>query len=220
MGTWISQNITLPKHVTLSEEKENAYSHFIGLVLALMGLIGVIFSAGTINHPAAKTGMIIFALTNVILYASSAFYHYLEPGLMKKIFRVFDHSSIYLLIAGSYTPILLYIGTDLTIAYTAGMWIAAITGIILTIRFWGRFYPLHIALYVVMGWSIISIYDSVFPYLPETLFPYVLSGGITYTAGVLFYSIKKIPHHHLIWHIFVLLGSLFFFIGYYTTLLV
>ena len=59
MGTWISQNITLPKHVTLSEEKENAYSHFIGLVLALMGLIGVIFSAGTINHPAAKTGMII-----------------------------------------------------------------------------------------------------------------------------------------------------------------
>ena len=91
MGTWISQNITLPKHVTLSEEKENAYSHFIGLVLALMGLIGVIFSAGTINHPAAKTGMIIFALTNVILYASSAFYHYLEPGLMKKIFRVFLH---------------------------------------------------------------------------------------------------------------------------------
>ncbi len=219
MSTWISQNITLPQHVTISEEKENAISHFIGLILAFFGFFAVMAAEAPAANQEAKTGMIIFAVTNIILYASSAFYHYLEPGLMKKILRVMDHSSIYLLIAGSYTPILLYIGSPLTIAYTAGIWIAAATGIILTIRFWGRFYPLHIALYVIMGWSIITIYDSVFPYIPSSLFPYVLSGGITYTVGVLFYSIRKIPHNHLIWHIFVLAGSILFFIGYYLTLL-
>lgn len=219
MGTWIAQNITLPQRVTISEEKENAVSHFIGLMLALFGLIMVISSDSPSAHPAAKAGMVIFAITNVILYASSALYHHMNPGVIKKLFRVLDHSSIYLLIAGSYTPILLYIGSSVTVAYTILIWVAAISGIILTIMFWGRFYPVHIAMYVVMGWSILSIYDSVFPFLPVMLFPYVLSGGITYTAGLLFYSIRKIPHHHLIWHIFVLAGSMLFFFGYYIALL-
>ena len=219
MGTWIAQNITLPLSVTVSEEKENSVSHFAGLLLALIGLVCVIQAQAVSGHPSAKSGMIIFAIMNVVLYASSAFYHFLEPGIPKKLFRVLDHSSIYLLIAGSYTPILLYIGSETTIAYAIGMWIAAAAGIILTIRFWGRFYPLHIAMYAVMGWSILSIHDSVFPYIPDGLFPYVLSGGITYTIGILFYSIRKIPHNHLIWHIFVLIGSLFFFLGYYLTLL-
>ena len=219
METWIAENITLQKHVTLSEEKENAYSHFAGLILALIGLLYVTSSSSPSGHPLAKGGMIVFAITNVILYASSAFYHYLEPGTWKKLFRVFDHLSIYLLIAGSYTPILLYIGSDITNAFAIGMWVATAIGSVLTIRFWGRFYPVHVALYVVMGWSIIAIYDSVFPFIPPLLFPYVLAGGITYTIGVLFYSVKKIPHNHLVWHIFVLCGSLCFFIGYSATLL-
>ncbi len=218
MGTWIANNITLPKSVTLSEEKENSISHFIGLILAFIGFSAVIASPAY-EHHTAKIGMIIFSITNIVMYASSAFYHGLRPGLMKKIFRVLDHSSIYLLIAGSYTPILLYIGSRITLIYTIGIWIAALLGIFLTVRFWGRLYIAHIALYVVMGWSIVSIYSSVFPFIPDGLFPYVLSGGITYTVGVLFYSIKKIPHNHLIWHIFVLSGSLLFFLGYYLTLL-
>ncbi len=219
MGTWISQNITLPQHVTISEERENAFSHFAGLLLAVIGFLFVAAASPEPSHPAAKAGMLVFAATNIILYAASGFYHYLAPGVVKKLFRVLDHSSIYLLIAGSYTPILLYIGSPLTVWYTAGIWAAAVAGIALTIRFWGRFYAVHIALYVIMGWSIITIYDSVFPYIPSGLFPYVLSGGITYTLGLIFYSIRKIPHHHLIWHIFVLAGSLLFFLGYYLTLL-
>ena len=219
MGTWIAQNITLPKHVTMTEEKENALSHFLGLFLAVIGFLYVVSASAPAGHPMARTGMIIFALSNIVLYASSAFYHALKPGLAKKVMRVLDHSSIYLLIAGSYTPILLYIGSTVTVAYTVGIWCAAAIGIVLTVRFWGRFYPVHIALYVVMGWSVLTIYDSVFPFIHDGLFPYVLSGGITYTVGVLFYSIKKIPHNHLIWHIFVLSGSLLFFLGYYFTLL-
>ena len=219
MGTWIANNITLPQRVTLSEEKENSISHFIGLLLAIIGFFAVVSTPPSPTHATAKIGMIIFALTNIVLYAASAFYHGLKPGLVKKFFRILDHSSIYLLIAGSYTPILLYIGSRITLIYTAGIWIAAFLGIFLTIRFWGKLYIAHIALYVIMGWSIVTICNSVFPFIPDGLFPYVLSGGLTYTVGVIFYSIRKIPHNHLIWHIFVLFGSLLFFIGYYLTLL-
>ncbi len=214
MGEWISANITLPARVTLSDEMENAYSHFIGLALALFGFLIIAPASSPSGHPLARTGMIIFALTNIVLYASSAFYHYLKPGTGKKIMRVLDHSSIYLLIAGSYTPVLLYIGTPLTAWYTAGIWLAAAAGIVLTLRFWGRFYPLHIALYAVMGWSIVTISGTVLAALPHSLVPYMIAGGVIYTTGILFYAVKKIPHHHLIWHIFVLAGSLSFYAGY------
>ena len=107
MGAWINANITLPRSVTLSEEKENAVSHFIGLFLAIIGFMYVLASSSAYGHPEAKIGMIIFAISNIVLYAASAFYHYLEPGTVKKALRVLDHSSIYILIAGSYTPILL-----------------------------------------------------------------------------------------------------------------
>ena len=114
---------------------------------------------------------------------------------------------------------LLYIGSPVTKWYAVGIWITAALGIFLPIRFWGTLYAAHIALYVIMGWSIVSIYGSVFPNIPDELFHYALMGGITYTAGVLFYSVRKIPHNHLIWHIFVLGGSIWFFAGYYLYLL-
>ena len=219
MGSWISENITLPMHATPSEERENAISHFIGLAAAIIGFLAVLAASPSPDHPTSRLGMLIFAATNIILYASSAFYHNAKPGLAKKVLRVLDHSSIYLLIAGSYTPVLLYVGSPITLWYAAGMWIAAAVGILLTIRFWGRFYGVHIALYVAMGWSVLTIYGSVFPFIPAGLFPYALSGGIVYTLGVVFYAIRRIPHNHLIWHFFVIGGSLCFFIGYYIFLL-
>ena len=137
----------------------------------------------------------------------------------KKALRVFDHSAIYILIAGSYTPLLMYIGTPLTLSFTAAIWTAALIGILTTLRFWGRFYPMHIALYALMGWSVVLIWNEVIPHIPRQLFLFMLSGGITYTLGIIFYSIRKIPHNHLIWHLFVLAGSIWFFIGYCTYLL-
>ena len=214
MGTWIEANITLPESVTASDEKENAVSHFIGLFLALIGMLFIAGKTSATGHPMAKTGMIIFEFSSILLYAASGFYHYLGYGIAKRILRVIDHLSIYILIAGSYTPVMLYIGNDSALRYIAGIWSAALIGMILTIRFWGRFYPLHIALYLAMGWSIISVSDKVIPSLPLALFPYIITGGVIYTIGVIFYSFRKLPHHHLIWHIFVLGGSLSFFIGY------
>ena len=167
-----------------------------------------------------RAGFFVFGLSLLLLYGASTIYHTLVlPPEKTKVLRRIDHMMIFVLIAGSYTPVLLYVGSPITLWYAAGMWIAAAVGILLTIRFWGRFYGVHVALYVVMGWSVLTIYGSVFPFIPDGLFPYALSGGIVYTLGVVFYAIRWIPHNHLIWHFFVIGGSLCFFIGYYIFLL-
>lgn len=213
MENWIDSHITLPEHVTLSEEMENSLSHFIGFIISLAGLLYVM------AHPGMNPSMVLFAATNAIMFGASGLYHYLQKGVLKKALRIVDHSAIYLLIAGSYTPVLAYIGTPITKIYTAAIWIAAALGIVLTVRFWGRFKILHVALYAVMGWSIVSIWDQVVPLLPHGLFRSILAGGITYTAGIAFYAAKPLKHHHLIWHIAVLIGSLIFFLGYSSYLL-
>ena len=208
MENWLNTHITLPEYKNISIEKENAYSHLAGLILAFLGLFWVIAADGM------NPGMMVFALSNVIMYGSSFLYHYLPASAFKRLMRIMDHSSIYILIAGSYTPVLLYIATPLSYGYTAGMWLATAIGIALTARYWGKLYALHIALYAVMGWSIIAVWPEVSPHLPAGLFGYLVAGGVTYTAGILFYAVKKIPHNHLIWHIFVLAGSTIFFAGY------
>ena len=163
MENWIDSHITLPEHVTLSEEMENSLSHFIGFIISLAGLLYVM------AHPGMNPSMVLFAATNAIMFGASGLYHYLQKGVLKKALRIVDHSAIYLLIAGSYTPVLAYIGTPIAKIYTAAIWIAAALGIVLTVRFWGRFKILHVALYAVMGWSIVSIWDQVVPLLPQGL---------------------------------------------------
>ena len=121
MENWIDTHITLPRYVMLSDEKKNAFSHFLGLILSIYGLLAVFAS----KSEAPKAGMAIFALSNIVMYAASGFYHYLESGVMKKMLRVLDHSAIYILIAGSYTPLLLYVGTPLSKAFTVIIWLSA-----------------------------------------------------------------------------------------------
>lgn len=220
MENWINTHITLPSHrPTLSEEKENSLSHLAGVIFYFFTFFGILTSHEVPGHPGSKAGMIIFSLSNIVLFLASTLYHGLPESTMKKVFRIFDHSSIYLLIAGSYTPILMYAGTPLCKAYALGIWLFAFIGIFLTIMFWGKLYVLHIALYAVMGWSIVSIWGQIFPALPQGIMPYVLTGGIIYTVGIIFYSVRKIPHNHFIWHIFVLAGSLVYYYTYTSFLL-
>lgn len=210
MDKWIESHLCLPEGVSIRDEKENAYSHFAGIIIALISLIYLLGSDSL--YP--KTGMIVFALSNLVLYAASSFYHCIRVSNAKRILRVLDHSSIYFLIAGSYTPILMHVGTPLARAYTAAMWLAVLAAIAMTLLFWGRFKVFHVILYIAMGWSIVLFRDSILPAVPSGLFKYMLTGGIIYTIGVAFYAAKPIPHHHLIWHLFVLAGSLSFIIGY------
>ena len=214
MNNWLEKHITLVSYSDPFDEKLNAHSHFIGGYLAIAGLVLVLSMSGLYNTVQTEVGMVIFAITNIILYFSSGFYHYLKPGNGKRVCRILDHMNIYILIAGSYTPVLLYINTRIAMTILAVMWILVIVGTLLTVLFWGRMRAAHVALYILMGWLCIFFAGDIFPLLPTGLFKWILTGGIIYTAGVLFYAVKRIPHHHFIWHIFTLLGSLSFYVGY------
>lgn len=216
---WLEKHITLQNYDDRRAELENAWTHFAGAALALIGFVLILIRLPEAKSSALKAGLIIFALSNILLYTASGFYHFLKPGNAKRICRILDHSNIYFLIAGTYTPILLYVDTPETMMLTVLIWVIAFLGIGFTLVFWGRLKPLHPILYILMGWIIVFFWGDIVPYVPSALMPYLIGGGVTYTVGVLFYAMKKLPHYHAIWHLFVLAGSIWFYVGIYGTLL-
>lgn len=210
---WLEQHITLQNYDDRKAEMENAFTHFAGSILALIGFIYILMSLDSMKDNAVRAGMIVFGLTNILLYTASGFYHWLPVSNAKRICRILDHSNIYFLIAGTYTPLLLYVGTPVTFFLTFFMWAIALLGVGFTLFFWGRLKPLHPVLYLIMGWMIVFFWSSVIPYLPQGVLKYLVTGGVIYSAGVIFYAMKKLPHYHAIWHLFVLAGSIVFYVG-------
>jgi len=212
--SYLTRHITLHDYQDTKSEKENAISHAIAAILSLGFLFIVIGLKTHFVSPSTFVGMIIFALSQLILFSSSSMYHYLPKGDMKRLFRIFDHSTIYFLIAGTYAPILLYVDTQSTRIILAAVYLFLIGGILSTIFFWGRFKVLHVVLYVLMGWSIVFVWDEVVPNLPGQLIRFIIASGIQYTVGVLFYAFKTMKHAHLIWHLFCMSASATFSIGF------
>lgn len=216
--SWLQKHITLHDYDDPKAELANALTHGFGVALTILALGMVLGRFFFYSTRALAWGMVLFSLTMILLYGSSTLYHLLKKGDAKRIFRVFDHSNIYFLIAGTYTPLLLFINSPKAIMVLILIWAIAFAGIITTILFWGKFKVLHVLLYVVMGWLIVFFWGDIIPYLPEGLLPYVLAGGITYTVGVAFYASKRLPFYHAIWHLFCIGGSAPFFIGYFVKL--
>lgn len=217
--SWLERNISLPVLVHPEAERENWISHAIPAVASVIGFIYILTQLKTLSSKALQVGMVIYALTNILLYTASTFYHYLPKNNKKRICRILDHSNIYFLIAGTYTPILTYVGTPKAMLLVKVIWLIAFIGIAFTLVFWGKLKPMHVALYLIMGWMIVFFWNDVMVHCPKELIGYLLSGGIFYTVGVIFYGFKKIPHGHLIWHLFTIAGSLAFYIGFLVVLI-
>lgn len=217
--SWIEKNIKLVDYVNPKDEKLNAYSHFLGLGLSVLGLLITLLSMGAITKGSMRIAMVVYALTNIILYTASGLYHYLPKGNAKRICRVLDHSSIYLLIIGTYTPVLAYIGSASSWVLLAAMYSIVLVGIVLTVLCFSKLKALHIILYVTLGWLCVFFADEIFPFLPPGVIKYMFIGGIFYTVGLIFYGLKKMPRHHFIWHLFVLAGSLSFYFGIFIHLI-
>ena len=175
---WLEQHITLQNYDDRKAERENAFTHFAGSFLALIGFIYILMSLDSMKDNAVRAGMIVFGLTNILLYTASGFYHWLPVSNAKRICRILDHSNIYFLIAGTYTPLLLYVGTPVTFFLTFFMWAIALLGVGFTLFFWGRLKPLHPVLYLIMGWMIVFFWSSVIPYLPQGVLTYLVTGGV------------------------------------------
>ena len=189
------------------EEQGNTWTHLIGVIFALSSIWMV--------WPAIRTGwqmafgVFFFIIGMFLMFLSSTIYHWLRPGMAKNILRKCDHISIYVMIACSYTPICVgVIGGWIGWTVFGFLWFVALIGSIVKIVAIGKHPKLSLAMYLIMGWSVLFIFPTVYEKLSALSLAFLISEGIFYTAGTYFYAHDKHPHYHTIWHIFVLLGAI------------
>ena len=209
----LEKKIDLPKY-RLSEELMNAISHGVGVLLSITALILCIIKA--------KTGLELFSvlfygISSIVLYLMSCLYHSLMPNNAKRVFRIIDHCSIFLLIAGTYTPFCLLI-LPLNIGWWifGFVWVCAIIGIVLNAVDLKKFKKISMFLYLAMGWCIIFTFKSLWDNMNHFGILLLLLGGVIYTIGAVLYGIgKKKQYMHSIFHLFCILASLCFFFAVY-----
>ncbi|MBN2604783.1 MAG: hemolysin III family protein [Bacilli bacterium] len=205
------------KKTSLGELIANAISHGIGVILALVGLILLLLKSDTTIEILSS---LAFGLSMIVLYLSSTLFHSF-PEKMKRVYTVFqrlDHSSIFILISGTYTPFLVLLaGTTKAYILLGVLWSMTVLGIVMKAIWISKFKYVHLAIYLFMGWSIMFIINEV-DLGQSNIFLFLLLGGISYTLGVAFY-VSKFKYNHFVWHLFVLGGTIFHFIAVYGYLL-
>ena len=188
-------------------ENGNTWTHLGGAVFALSS-IWIVWLATAVSWQMAF-GVICFLFGMFFMFLSSAAYHWVHEGRVKRILRKFDHISIYVMIACSYTPILIgVVGGWLGWLVFALQWLVVIAGAFYKIFAMGRWPRLSLAIYLVMGWSIVFIAEPVAKLLAPKTLVLILAEGIAYTAGTYFFAHDSRPYYHAIWHVFVLVGAL------------
>lgn len=211
-------NKELPSY-TKGEEIFNAVSHIVGGAFGIIALIlGLVFTIQEGHDGWSILSVIIYGVSIILLYTMSSIYHFLRRNKAKRVFRIFDHCTIYLLIAGTYTPICVILlrhewwGILLLIL----VWVAAIVGITFNAINMHKtsIKVLSMILYIVMGWCVIFLIVPLLKIWYGLGFWFLLGGGISYTVGVIFYAFgKKAKYIHSIWHLFVFLGTVLQFIA-------
>lgn len=204
------------------EEMANAISHFLGVLLAIAGLVLMVSYAARYGNGWHVVSTSIFGATSVILYFSSTMTHLLPMGKAKENFFTLDRIAIYLLIAGTYTPIALVLLKGPLGWVIFGLeWGCALTGILLILKqpsdFNAGVNTFFVVSYAFMGWLILIAIVPVIKTLPLMGSMWILIGGLSYTLGIMFYKIIRFPYHHLVWHLLVIAGSIshFFAVFYY-----
>ena len=198
------------KRYTLGEEIFNSVSHGVGIFFAIAGCAVLIVLSAIYADVWAVISSVIYGVCMLLLYTASTLYHSFTNPKVKELFRVFDHCTIFLLIAGSYTPFTLYtlrgsVGWPLF----AVIWISAIAGIVLNAVNLEKFEKVSVLIYVIMGWSIVFAMKSLIQTVSLLTLVLLVVGGIMYTSGIIFFKLTKYRYMHSIWHLFVLAGTVF-----------
>ncbi|GIN40382.1 MULTISPECIES: PAQR family membrane homeostasis protein TrhA [Heyndrickxia] len=194
------------------EELANAITHGIGFLLSIPALVMLIIFAAQKNNPVYMVSFIIFGTTMLLLYLFSTMLHSFKPSRARKVFAILDHSAIYLLIAGTYTPLVL-ISINGAFGWTLFgiIWGLALLGITFKCFMIHRFRILSTLFYILMGWLVIIAIKPLYASLTGTGFGLLLTGGILYTIGAIFYIWRRLPYSHAIWHLFVIGGNAFMY---------
>ncbi|MBF8149637.1 hemolysin III family protein [Winogradskyella sp. F6397] len=197
------------------EEQLNAWTHGIGAALGIAALVLLTVKVDD-TTPWSLFSVVVYGISIIVLFLASTFYHAVKGEKRKHYFRIVDHISIYLLIAGTYTPVLLISLTDsLGWPLFWTVWGIAAFGVIIKLFFTGRFEVISTLLYLVMGWLIIFDFSNVSEALGPNGILWLFAGGMSYTVGIIFYAIQRIPFNHVIWHLFVLGGAICHFFMIY-----
>jgi hemolysin III len=199
-----------------AEERINIASHAIGLLLSVAGLLALVTRALLQGDALHLVSFSVFAVSMIALYTASTAYHTARDPVLRGRLRTVDHAMIYVLIAGTYTPFAL-----VTLQGAAGwilfgvIWGMALAGIVLKLFFTGRYDLFSTLMYVFMGWLIVFFIKPMIAQFPAAGLAWLLAGGIAYTLGAVLYSIPKVPYHHAIFHVCVVLGSACHFTAVY-----
>ncbi len=201
---------------TETEEKLNAITHGFGFLLSLVGF-SLLFVFKTYDTFQGVLGICLYGVSLSTLYFASTLYHYARSDKRKKRYRKLDHISIYLLIAGTYSPVVL-ITLDASLGWLLFwlVWGIALVGTILKIFFTGKFEIISLLLYLIMGWLIVFDFSALKEAVTQEGLWLLIGGGLAYTTGIIFYAIGKIPYNHVIWHLFVLAGSILHYLFIFT----
>jgi hemolysin III len=201
-------NMVQARTQSRGEEIANSVSHGVGLLAALAATPVLVLSAVRHGGAARIAGASVFAAAMVLLYLTSTLYHALPRNCAKRVFQVLDHAAIFLMIAGTYTPITLGVLRG-TWGWTLFglVWSLAITGVALTAGGGVRYPKLTTSLYLAMGWLVLIAVKPLWLRMPSEGLLWLLAGGIAYTVGVVFYAAKRVRYSHFIWHLFVITGT-------------
>ncbi|MGG4265283.1 PAQR family membrane homeostasis protein TrhA [Peribacillus simplex] len=203
---------------TKKEEVVNAITHGVGVLLSIAALVFLIIFSVQKGSPWHVVISVIYGASMLLLYASSTLVHSFPEGKTKDLFEIFDHSAIYIFIAGTYTPIML-----LVIQGSRGwtllgiIWGVAIIGVVFKAFYVKKFLFLSTILYIAMGWMIVIVWGPLTATMPSAGIKLLIAGGLLYTFGAIFYVWRGFPFHHAVWHIFVLGGTVthFFAVLFY-----
>lgn len=198
------------------EEILNSLTHAIGVGLSIAGLVALMIRTGEDPSAWKYAGFLVYGISQILLYTSSALMHsFAALPRIRYYLRIVDQCFIYLLIAGTYTPVILVGMRNVWGWWVFGIvWTLAVVGIVLKATIFREPHIISDLLYIPMGWTLIIAIRPMIRTLPMPLLLWMLAGGLCYTVGVIFYAMRKMPFSHTVWHLFVMGGSVSFFLGF------
>ena len=203
---------------SVPEEIANTITHGLGIVFCMIATPFLILLSAK-GNAAGTWAVSVFSFGMLMVYLSSTLYHAARNETTKRTLRIWDHISIFLLIAGSYTPIVYrYTDSATSTLFLSIMWGLVALGVVKKLFLTGRYDKLSLILYLAMGWMAVFIINPLIANMPASIFMYVITAGIFYSIGVVFYLLKRLQYHHAVWHVFVLAGTVTHFFAVYNSI--
>lgn len=202
------------RKLSKGHERANTLTHLFGIILFISFLPALFIKMINDNNVAYLWTIIVFSFGLMMVYSASTIYHYVKNEKLKNALRVWDHTAIYFLIGGTYTPLVArFLPYETAFWFLIIMWSIIAGGVILKLFFTGKYEFLSVFSYLFLGWMAVFVFKDFVNSCPEHIQYLILFGGLSYTIGVIFYVWHKIPYNHAIWHLFVLGGSVCHFLA-------